>query len=248
MSAGATTYFTQGAGLNEVNQLVHSVRRLLAKFHTALPVKVIACTNAGTVSAVGTVTLQILVNQVDGAGNTLAAGALLYNVPYSRVQGGANAVICDPVANDIGCAVFAERDISIVMANYGAGNPGSNRRNSISDAMYVGMFPNVVPTQYIQFLSNGGGINIESPTAIQATVGTTQLALTTTQLTAMAGGCGFTVSASGTAFTGPVTGNQTATFQGEGTFNGGHTVSAHTHEMQNIQTGSTTKPTETPTG
>lgn len=53
-----------------------------------------------------------------------------------------------------------------------------------------------------------------------------------------------TINSSGIHFTGAVTGTSTATFTGEGTFNGGHTVSAHTHG--GVQSGGST--TAPPTG
>lgn len=242
MADGFTSFFTTPAGANEVTKLIFAVRRLLANAHTSMLVQVLACTNSGDVSPVGTVDVKILVNQIDGAGNTVSAGAVIYGVPYSRLQGGASAVILDPVAGDIGTVVFAEKDLSIVIANKGAGNPGSNRRNSVSDALFIGSTLNAVPNQYVRFSS--AGIDLVSPTEVKATVGNATLDLTPSQLSLMVSGKGLTITASGTAFTGPVTGDSTAAFTGEGTFNGGHTVSAHTHG--GVQSGGSS--TSTPTG
>lgn len=58
------------------------------------------------------------------------------------------------------------------------------------------------------------------------------------------GGHPITINNSGIAISGAVTGDNTAEFDGEGTFNGGHTVSAHTHPS--VQSGSSN--TATPTG
>lgn len=248
---GSTSYYTKEAGLNEVNELVHSVRRLLAKFHTSLPVQVLRCTNDGGVSPVGSVDLLVLVNQVDAAGNTVSPGATVYDVPYSRYQGGANAVILDPEVGDLGLACFCERDISIVMANHAAGNPGSNRRNSISDAIYVAAFPNATPTQYVRF--SVSGIAAVSPVGVTATVGSgagaPQIQVTTTSIVLSVGsGASLTMTSAGTVFVGPVSGNSTATFTGEGTFNGGHTVSQHEHQVTGVQTGSSTVTSQKPTG
>ncbi|MDX7990851.1 hypothetical protein [Xenorhabdus littoralis] len=49
----------------------------------------------GGVAPVGHVDVLPLVLQVDGAGNTYT-NSTIYNVPYFRYQGGANAVILDP--------------------------------------------------------------------------------------------------------------------------------------------------------
>jgi hypothetical protein len=130
-------------------------------FHAHL-VTVKSVTNNGTVSPVGEVSVQILVNQIDGDGNAFPHGTI-FGVPYFRLQGGANAVILDPVVGDVGIAVFCDRDISSVKANKGQASPGSRRQFDPSDALYIGGFLNGVPTQYVQFLPNGGGINVVSP-------------------------------------------------------------------------------------
>ena len=164
MTTGANVYWSKQSSLNDVTGILQAMRRVLSNVHTSLPVEVVNCTNSGGVSAIGTVTLKILMNQVDSFGNTVAPGATLYNVPYLRLQGGTNAIIIDPSTGDMGMASFCEKDISNIMATYGAANPNSNRRNSISDAIFVGYVGNVVPTQYIQF--NASGITIFSPNAV----------------------------------------------------------------------------------
>ncbi len=251
---GSNAYMSKEAGLNEVTEFMQALRRVLANVHTSMICEVVACTNSGSVAGVGTVTLKILMNQVDSNGNTVAPGAMLYGVPYGRVSSGTNGIIMDPVAGDIGMASFCEKDISIIMANYGAGNPGSNRRNSISDAVFVCYVGKTIPTQYVRFLPAGGGIDVVSPTALTATIGSgsTQGNLTMNSsgvsMTFGSSGYGFNITAAGTAFVGPVTGNSTAIFTGEGTFNGGHTVSAHKHEVTGIQTGGSTVNSQAPTG
>ena len=147
----------------ELAQLDFAIKSALSKLQTALPVKVIKCTNSGGVSPVGFVDIQPLVHQIDGAGKAIPHG-IVTNVPYSRLQGGANAVIIDPEAGDIGIALFASRDISGVKATKAATVPGSFRKYDFSDAMYIGGILNSAPTQYIRFHS--GGIEIISPSAV----------------------------------------------------------------------------------
>lgn len=251
MTTGANVYWNKQSSLNDVMGILQAVRRVLSNVHTSLPVEVVNCTNSGGVSAIGTVTLKILMNQVDSFGNTVAPGATLYNVPYSRLQGGTNAVINDPVAGDMGMASFCEKDISNIMATYGAANPNSNRRNSISDAIFVCYVGNTVPTQYVQFLPSNGGINVVSPNGVNLEVGGSGAAsfqMTPTLIQCMVGSIGFTIGSGGINFIGPVTGTETATFDEEGTFNGGHTVSDHTHQVHGVQTGSSTVTSVTPTG
>jgi hypothetical protein len=109
------------------------------------------------------VNVQPLVNQVSGNGTAQAHGPI-YNIPYLRIQGGANAIILDPQANDIGMACFCSRDISAVKSSKAQANPGSARMWDWADGLYIGGYLNGVPNQYVQF--NADGISVVSPTAV----------------------------------------------------------------------------------
>lgn len=152
-----------GSDYNANTFLVWSI---LARVRTMQPCQVLSVTNNGGVSPVGFVSLQPLVNQLDGYNNAEPHGPL-YNVPYFRLQGGANAIIIDPQVGDIGFAGFADRDISSVKATKAQANPGSKRRFSMSDAVYFGGILNGTPNQYIAFSSSG--IAVTSPTQITLT-------------------------------------------------------------------------------
>lgn len=145
------------------NQISFVIQQALAKMQTATLVRIQACSNDGGISPVGTVDVVPLVNQVDANGNAIPH-TVIYNVPYLRVQGGANAVILDPQPGDIGIAIFASRDISRVKSTQAAANPGSGRQYDFSDALYLGGMLNGVPSQYVQF--SPAGIKIVSPIAI----------------------------------------------------------------------------------
>jgi hypothetical protein len=154
------------------NNLRFVVEQALANVQTATIVKVIACSNDGGLSQVGTVDVQILANQVSiGAGGQMVGTPHLtmYGLPYLRVQGGANAIIIDPQPGDIGIAVFASRDITNVKSTKARANPGSFRTHDFSDGMYIGGLLNGVPTQYIKFSDTG--IEIVSPNNLRMTVG-----------------------------------------------------------------------------
>ena len=154
------------------NNLRFVVEQALANVQTASVVKVVACSNSGGISPVGTVDVQILANQVSiGAGGQMVGTPHLtmYGLPYLRVQGGANAIIIDPQPGDIGIAVFASRDITNVKSTKAQANPGSFRTHDFSDGMYIGGLLNGVPTQYIKFLDTG--IEIVSPNNLRMTVG-----------------------------------------------------------------------------
>ena len=145
------------------NQISFVIQQALAKMQTATLVQVESCTNDGGLSPVGMVNILPLVNMVDSNGNAIPH-TTIFNVPYLRVQGGANAVIIDPQPGDIGIALFASRDLSSVIAVKGQANPGSARQYDFSDALYLGGMLNGVPSQYVQF--SASGIEIVSPTAI----------------------------------------------------------------------------------
>ena len=145
------------------NNLRFLIRQMLANVQTATIVTVVSCTNDGGVSPVGTVDVQILVNQITAQGIQIPH-ATMYSLPYVRVQGGANAVIIDPQPGDIGIAVFASRDITNVKNTKAQASPGSFRTHSYSDGMYIGGLLNGTPSQYVQF--EASGITISSPTTI----------------------------------------------------------------------------------
>lgn len=158
-----TRNFSPSIAWGEYNKVAFAIEQALAHVQTALPVKIVACTNNGGVSPVGFVDAIPLVHQTDANGNTVPH-ATIYNLPYCRIQGGANAVIIDPQVGDIGVAVFASRDISKVKNAKKASPPGSMRKYSFSDGMYIAGAMNGTPTQYIRFSS--AGIEIHSPTGI----------------------------------------------------------------------------------
>lgn len=166
---------TQG----EFNQISFAIRQALSKMQTATLVRIDACTNAGGVSPVGFVDVTPLINQIDGQGNA-TPHVTIYNVPYMRVQGGANAVIIDPEVGDIGLCVFASRDISKVKSTKKQANPGSFRRFSYADGIYIGGVLNGVPTQYVEF--NSAGIRIHSPTLVKLDAPDIQLTSTTLEI------------------------------------------------------------------
>ena len=132
-------------------------RRLIAKLQTMTLCQVMTITGGGgAIAAAGTVDVQLLVNQIDGATppNSTPRG-LVTEVPYFRVAGGKNAIICDPQVNDIGYIIAADRDTSVVKTTFAQANPGSRRTYSYSDGVYTPLALNVTPNQYLVFTSTG---------------------------------------------------------------------------------------------
>ena len=148
---------------SEQNGLNFAIQQAMLKLQTALPVRVMAVRNAG-LAPVGQVDIQVLVDMVDGQGNTVQHGTIS-NVPYFRLQGGTNAVIVDPSQGDIGMACFCSRDISAVKSVKDAAPPGSWRSHDFSDALYLGGFLNGTPTSYIQITE--GGILVHNASGVK---------------------------------------------------------------------------------
>ena len=162
---------------SDYNALTFVIKQILGRANIAAVCKVVKVTGGGVGKACF-VTLQPLVNQVDGYGNAIPPG-LLHNVPCYRMQSGNNAIICDPQVNDIGPALFSDRDISTLKANYNNDtmaavlasgvNPNTHRRFSVADGMYFGGVYNGTPVNYIQFLNNKIVINTIDEVDITAT-------------------------------------------------------------------------------
>lgn len=219
----------------EFNNIAFMVQQALAKMQTATLVRVEACTNSGGLPPVGFVDVTPLVNQIDAQGNP-TPHVTIHNVPYFRLQGGANGIIIDPQKGDIGVCVFASRDISKVKGSKRQANPGSFRQYSFSDGMYLGGMLNGTPTQYVQF--SAAGIKIHSPTAVvlEAPVVEIDASTSCTVNTPT-----FTVNGA-TVLNGTVqqTGGGTAHFSGTMTVDGDVTAqgtSVHNHVHGGVQPG-----------
>lgn len=161
--------------------ILFMIKQQITKIATAAIVQVVDCTNAGGLSAVGTVTVQPLINQMTGAQIPIPHGKL-FKVPYYRIQGGLNAIILDPQPGDIGLCIFTSRDSTIVRTNaLGQGlallksffSPSTKRQYDWSDGWYFGGFLNAMPTQFVQF--NGNDINVLAISQINLTAPTVNI-------------------------------------------------------------------------
>lgn len=168
MSASAgfagKNWFLSGGGA--FNTLDFVIRAIISGKSFASLVQVKEVTNAGGLSPVGMLAVQPMVDQVDGFGNRTSHGTV-YNIPYFRLQGGANAVIIDPAVGDIGAAIICDRDISTAKATKEVSGPGSLRQHDKADGLYLGGYLNGVPTQFIQF--EGSSVNITATSTITIT-------------------------------------------------------------------------------
>lgn len=101
-----------------------------------------------------------LVTRTDQSG-AMIQNSIIFNIPVFRLQRGGSAIIMNPVVGDIGMIAICDRDTTLVRANRKESVPGSGRKHSKSDALYLGGFLNSQPTEYVEF--TGSGINIKSP-------------------------------------------------------------------------------------
>lgn len=151
------TYYGQrrAADVNgPYNALNFAVDQALRQVRTAIPVQVVSVSGGGT-SAPPTVSVKPLVHQIDGEGSPIEHG-IVYGIPCVRTQGGTNGVVCDPEVGDVGYMVISDRDISAVKSTVAAANPGSRRRHSMADGVYIASMLNTPDlTQSVQFTSTG---------------------------------------------------------------------------------------------
>lgn len=154
---------TGSDGFDDVSALSFMLSQTLAKLNTVTLVQVVKCTNSGELSPVGYVDVQPMVHQMSGD-RKATPHAVIYNIPYFRLQGGKNAIIIDPEVGDIGMCAFANRDISSVKATQAPATPASYRTFDWSDGLYFGGYLNGTPTQFVRFSSEG--VQVHSPTKI----------------------------------------------------------------------------------
>ena len=151
-----------GAATSEFNALAFIVQQALGIVRTMTIVRVEAVydsagqpvTETGNVAPVGSVDVLPLVNLMDGIG-TATEHVTVFGLPYVRLQGNGNAIIADPVKGDIGLALVSDRDISSVKSTKDQANPGSFRRFSLADSVYLGSILSAAPVQYLRFRSDG---------------------------------------------------------------------------------------------
>ena len=148
-------------GQNNANDQTHPyntldflIRQRLSAVSTATLVKVVGVSNSGNVDKIGTVDILPLVNLMDGAGD-VTKHVTIKQIPYMRTVGGSKGIIMDPKVGDIGVVVFCDRDIQSVRNAKGQASPGSKRRFSMADAIYITSVISDAPTSYLQFEDDG---------------------------------------------------------------------------------------------
>lgn len=142
--------------------------RMIGKACTVTIVRVNSV-ESGATGPVGFLSATDLTQQMDG-NNVGLPNKPLHKMPYFRLQGGANAVVIDPLPGDLGIAVFAQRDISETKRNKTEAPPPSLRTHDQSDGIYLGGILNGAPTQWLHFLESGVHIQSTGVLEVDATL------------------------------------------------------------------------------
>ncbi len=152
-----------GTQATDYQAVQFQIDQTLAQTRTGIPVQVVRAPydkngnmiTPGSPVPIGYIDVKPLVMMLDGYGNAYPHG-VVYGVTYHRPQGGNGAFISDPVKDDQGHLVIADRDISSVKANDAQAAPGSRRKFSFEDGTYYGQTQGkTAPKQYFSFLEKG---------------------------------------------------------------------------------------------
>jgi hypothetical protein len=141
---------------NETNAIQFVCRQLINRLEVMKLVKVLAVNpGQGSPPAAGTVNVQPLVSQIDYNGYPVPHGTV-NGIAYWRFQFGPWAIVADPAVGDVGYVVCADRDSSLALKSPGQiSNPGSRRKFSLSDGIYMGGVANPVSKAWFWFKPDG---------------------------------------------------------------------------------------------
>lgn len=144
------------AGSSQHNERAFHMDQVLGRIATIKLVKIMSVKGGGggALGKAGAVDMMPLTKQMDGIGGTQSHGTV-FGLIYFRYQGGKNAYILDPEVGDMGFAAVCDRDISANKAAGGEAQPGSFRRFSMADGIYLGGVMNAEPTGYVRWKTDG---------------------------------------------------------------------------------------------
>lgn len=143
---------------NTYNAIDFTINQKLLGVNTCELVKVVGVSD-------GFVDVQPMVLSLDGDDKPLE-NTTNYHLPYLRVIGGVNGIICDPEVGDVGLVCYCQRDITKVLSSKRANVPNTARFLDASDGVYVCAVMSLsgAPTRFIKFTN--GGIEITANTVL----------------------------------------------------------------------------------
>ena len=142
---------------SEVNRDAFQSRQQFGERRTHFTAKIVKVKNRNSLTEPCTVDIQPTVKQLDGSGKAMSHG-IIHNVPIPRIQSGDSVFVNDPQVGDVGNFSVLDRDHKSAQANdWSESNPGSQRRNDMSDAIYHSTLPRKAQEvkQYVRMDENG---------------------------------------------------------------------------------------------
>lgn len=237
MSYSVTSNRRETSYNNSANAFDFVIRSVIKGLvNTAIPV-MIQEVLPGDEKAAGYVRALPLVMFRDPENNSIP-NSVIPRLPFFRYYAGRAAIVCDPVPGDIGLAVFAQQDSSLVNAKTTEPQPaGSFRNYDMSDGFYIGGFYKGAGDTNIIF-DQQGNITINAPSAqtINTEAATVNCKTSTINATEK-----MTVNSPETEFTGNVTIDQGLTIVGDTVSNSGDVtasgISLRSHTHTNVEPG-----------
>ena len=152
---------------SDYNSLSFTILQQLAQVNTLELVIVVA------VNADMTLDVKPLLNALTPDKEAVEP-AVIYNIPYLRIQSGQNAFKITPQVGDIGLVGYCQRDITGVLLSKGQANPQSNRKFSNSDGIYLCSVASLAqnPVRYMEINDNQITINGDVPLVVNVSEAT----------------------------------------------------------------------------
>lgn len=150
---------------SQYNQHDTQIDQIMGEKRFHFVAKIVKVYNRNSLTKPCTVDVQPVVKMTDGAGKATSHGTI-YGVPVPRNQSGDSVIVNDPNVGDVASFSVLDRDHSSSQANdWKEANPGSNRRSSMSDAVFGKVLPREAQEvkQFIRFddADGGGGMTIQ---------------------------------------------------------------------------------------
>lgn len=149
-------------GATDVNAMDFMARMIAKKSVMVAKIVKVVAVNV----AVRTVDVSPMVDQVTPEGASIPHG-VIHEVPYGYEQAGNCAMQIDPVAGDIGVAVFEDRDITRVKRTWKNATPQTLRAHNFGDALYVRTLMAASSPEHIVAFNQDSGITITSSKPVQ---------------------------------------------------------------------------------
>ena len=157
------TEFTGSSEFNALDFLIRSIVKGMV--NTAIPVRVDTIERPKDGSGAGYLSATPLVKMRAADGKALEPVSIP-KLRWFRLQHGTAAFICDPKVGDVGLAIFAQQDVSVLDGGNQPVQQGSFRCFDMSDGFYVGGFWGKTPTTFVH-IEDDGNIHIVAPTKKQ---------------------------------------------------------------------------------